>query len=129
MHATKIIFVIVGLAAFGAATERGSAQEAEAAFDGLDADQSGAITWAEAYEVRTGQFMDMDADMDGILTVDEFQGPARPLSAFDTDEDGKLHLAEFLEGHRNMFERFDEDANGSLTFDEFEAAQSAARDN
>ncbi|MCM2562308.1 EF-hand domain-containing protein [Lutimaribacter sp. EGI FJ00015] len=129
MHATKFISVIIGLAAFGAATERGFAKEADAAFNGLDADQSGAITWAEAYRVRTGQFMDMDADMDGILTVDEFQGPVRPLSAFDTDEDERLHLAEFLAGHRNMFDRFDKDANGSLTFDEFEAAQSAARGN
>jgi len=127
MRATKFTAVLVGLAAFGAAAERGLAQDAQAAFDRLDADQSGAINWAEAYEVRTGEFMDMDADMDGLVTEDEFQGPARPFSAFDADEDGNLQLAEFLEAHRSMFDRFDEDASGSLTFDEFEAAQSAAR--
>ena len=127
MRATKFTAVLVGLAAFGAATERGLAKDAQAAFDRLDPDQSGAITWPEAYEARVGEFTDMDTDMDGIVTEDEFQGPARSLSAFDADEDGNLQLAEFLEAHRSMFDRFDEDASGSLTFDEFEAAQSAAR--
>lgn len=127
MRTTHIAAVLVGLAAFSATTERGLAQDAQDAFDRLDADQSGEITWAEAYEIRTRQFMGMDENMDGIITEDEFQGPARPLSAFDTNEDGELHLAEFLEGHKSMFDSFDEDANGSLTFNEFEAAQSAAR--
>lgn len=129
MRTTKITAVLVGLAAFGAATDRGLAQDAQAAFNRLDVDQSGTISWAEAYEVRTGEFMDTDADMDGVVTEDEFQGPARPFAAFDRDRDGDLQLAEFLEAHRSMFDRFDEDASGSLTFDEFEAAQSAAREN
>jgi len=129
MRVTNILPILVGLAAFGLATERGAAQGAEAAFDRLDADRSGAVTWAEAYEVRTDEFMDMDANMDGIVTENEFQGPARPFSAFDADDDGDLQLAEFLEAHRSMFDRFDEDASGSLTFEEFEAARSAARAN
>ncbi len=127
MNVLKIAATLVGLAALGAAAERGSAQEAEAAFDRLDADESGDITRAEAYEIRTGEFMAMDSDMNGIITEDEFQGPARPLSAFDSDGDGELHLAEFLQGHRSMFERFGEDASGVLTHSEFEAAQGAAR--
>lgn len=129
MRATnQMTVVFVALAAFGAAV-RSSAQDADAAFTRLDADQSGAITWAEAYDVRTDAFLAMDADKDGIVTADEFQGPARPLSAFDADRDGVLHLAEFLEGHRIMFDRFDKNADRSITLDEFEAAQSATRGN
>lgn len=126
MHAT--LQLTVALVAFGAAG-RSSAEEAQSAFARLDADQDGTITWAEAYDLRTGAFLDMDADRDGIVTADEFQGPARPLAAFDTDGDGDLHLAEFLQGHRSMFDRFDKDANDVLTIDEFHAAQSAARGN
>lgn len=129
MRTTGLTAVFVGLAAFGAAPVHGSAEDARGAFDRLDLDRNGTITWAEAYEVRTGEFMEMDTDKDGVVTQKEFQGPARPFAAFDADEDGDLQLAEFLEAHRSMFDRFDEDANGALTVEEFEAAQSAARGN
>ena len=69
----------------------------------------------------------MDTDGNGLLTEDEFVGPARPLSAFGSDENSQLHMSEFLGGHRSMFDRFDEDASGSLDPHEFEAAQTAAR--
>lgn len=129
MHATlQMTVALVALAAFGAAG-RSSAEEAESAFARLDADQGGTITWAEAYDVRTRAFLDMDTGKDGIVSVDEFHGSARPLSTFDSDGDGVLQLAEFLEGHRSMFDRFDKDANDVLTVDKFHAAQSAARGN
>lgn len=117
----------IGAIAGGIAAAPAVAQEAEAAFDRLDADGNGHVSWAEAYDVRTSEFTEMDADMNGILAEEEFQGPARPLSAFDTDGDMTLSLAEFLQGHRSMFDRFDEDADGALVPDEFEAARSAAR--
>ncbi|KRS17068.1 hypothetical protein XM52_15210 [Roseovarius indicus] len=104
-----------------------AASGAQAAFDRLDLNGDDVIQWPEAYQVRVDQFTKMDANQDGVLTIDEFKGPARPLSVFDADEDQELQLSEFLEGHHGMFEKFDEDVSGSLTFEEFEAARSAAR--
>lgn len=124
---TRTAAALIGLAVLGAAVERAMAQDGGAAFDRLDLDGSGEIAWAEAYEVRSREFMQMDRNMDGIVTGDEFRGPARSLSAFDHDGDRELHLAEFLQGHRSMFQRFDDDANGALNAREFMAAQSAAR--
>lgn len=129
MNMIHVTAVLVALASFFAATEQGVAQDARDAFNRLDADQSGTVTWAEAYKVRAEQFIAMDTNMDGIIAADEFEATARPLSAFDFDKDGKLHLAEYLAGHRGIFDRFAEEANGSLSFDEFEAAQRAAREN
>jgi len=127
MHARTIAAAVIGLAAFSLAIGPGAAQQAEDAFARLDLDESGAITWEEAYEVRTSEFMEMDSDRNGLITEDEFVEPARPLSAFDSDGDGQLQMSEFLDGHRSMFDRFDEDASDSLDPNEFEAAQMAAR--
>lgn len=118
---------VTGLAAFCLAIGPGAAQQAEDAFARLDSDGSGAITWEEAYEVRTSEFMEMDSDRNGVLAEDEFVGPVRPLSAFDSDGDGQLQMSEFLDGHRSMFHRFDGDASDTLDQSEFETAQMAVR--
>ena len=127
MRMRNFAAVMMATAWFAGTTAGAAAQEAEDAFAKLDADRSGTITWDEAHRVRVREFTEMDADGDGVVTREEFAGPARPLAAFDSDGDGELHMSEFIDGHWTMFVRFVEDDSGTLDPAGFEAALCAAR--
>ncbi len=104
-----------------------AANDLEARFDRLDKDGNGEVTWAEAYKVRSGEFLDMDKNLDGIVGKDEFGDRALPLSAFDKDGDGRLQLSEYVGKHHQMFDTFDADGSGTINLSEFEKAQAAVR--
>ncbi|MFP3920879.1 MAG: EF-hand domain-containing protein [Dichotomicrobium sp.] len=120
---TKIVAILPAIFLASAA----SAQEVQSRFDRLDKNGDGKISWADAYEARSSEFLEMDQNMNGVVEKSELTGRARGFDAFDLDGDGRVQLSEYLESHKGMFTKFDADGTGSLDMQEFEKAQAAVR--
>jgi Ca2+-binding EF-hand superfamily protein len=120
-------FMSVSAALLAGITLASAASDLQSRFERLDKDGNGEVTWSEAYMVRTGEFLDMDKNLDGIVEKNEFGGRALPISAFDKDGDGRLQLSEYVGKHHEMFDRFDTDGSGTIDLREFEKAQEAVR--
>jgi hypothetical protein len=93
----------------------------------LDTNQDGALSKAEVEGVRDQKLAQFDADKNGTLSLDEFQGlwldmmrpgMVRGFQRFDEDGDGQLTGAEMLEPFDRMLARLDDNGDGTLSRDE-----------
>lgn len=85
-----------------------------------DQDGDGMIS-AEEFKGPAEHFTHMDADGDGYLTTDELEagkpGPAGGFEKDDADNDGRVSAEEFSGGD-DLFKRLDADGDGYITRDE-----------
>jgi hypothetical protein len=110
---------------------------------GLDANNDGQITQAEAEAARAAHFTRMDADGDGFITqadrdlrrqqraearAERREARAERGMRGDADGDGRVSRAEFLSGQNGWFERADANSNGVVEASEIEAARNAMRE-
>ena len=124
------------------------------AFDRMDRDKSGTIEKTEARgrgqrgggrggrgggrRILTAEqigerFQQMDANLDGKITEDEFRNErqGRFMMRMDKDEDGAISADEFKSGFmemqkrtmESMFRRFDRDGDGKVSADEFPGSE------
>jgi len=133
-----IVFSPNGEVLTGGALGKKTCAEAIAGwFARVDSNQDGAVDRAEFLADMRAQFVRMDADVDGFITVDEVQayrqpylkgengdskrlsldGPDPVMSA-DANLDFRVSLAEFTALAEETFARLDADADGRLTADE-----------
>lgn len=99
-----------------------------------DTDQDGQMSPAERQAARAAHFQTADQNLDGALSLEEWQAirasrQAERFQKMDSNADGLLSAAEFQAGHpggradmaANLFGLADSDKNGSLTAAEFAA--------
>lgn len=120
-------------------SEQRQASEIEQLLQMLDTDGDGRISRDEHLSRVHGMFDRMDADHDGLVTVEEMDavrnelhGQGRTssqveLSKVDTDGDNKLSQEEHSKSTQVEFERMDGDHDGYLTVTELETAAAAGR--
>jgi Ca2+-binding EF-hand superfamily protein len=109
-----------------------------ASFDGRDTDHDGQLTATEQGQAAQKMFAAIDANKDGVITVQEMDAaraalglPTEPASekriaAGDSDGDGKLTLAEWVAMSNAEFARVDTNDDGVITREEWDAAQNPA---
>jgi hypothetical protein len=105
-------------------------------FDRADGDRDGTLTRAELDGFVATNLEQFDANADGRLALEEFQGLwvelTRPLRvrAFqfvDGDGDGALTATELEEPLDHMMERLDRNDDGALARDELSRAERGSR--
>jgi Ca2+-binding EF-hand superfamily protein len=104
-------------------------------FASIDENQDGVVSAEEAASAVDQVFSAMDADDDGILTVEEYlavrmgpadgRNPARQAARqaakearfgeMDVNDDGSVSKAEFIDGGKAHFEAADTDKDGKVT--------------
>ncbi len=106
----------------------------------MDGDGDGAITRAEAEAHRAARFAEIDADGDGLVSLDDFAAVheaeqderrrgrhGRMLERLDADGDGLISQAEFEAAPMRLFDRADSNGDDVITEDEVEAMREGRR--
>jgi Ca2+-binding EF-hand superfamily protein len=105
----------------------GHSERAQRMFESFDANQDGTITQAEIDETRSSRLAEFDADGDGSLTIEEYQGlwmdamrerMVDQFQAHDDDGDGLVTVEEFSERYDSLVQRLDRNGDGQLTQDD-----------
>ncbi len=116
-----------------AATEDPSATAPLASFSGRDTDHDGHLTSMEQSQAAQKIFGAIDANKDGVISVQEMDAarvalgmPSQPASekriaAADSDGDGKLTLAEWVAMSNAEFSNADTNDDGSISREEWDA--------
>lgn len=114
-------------------------EEALEMLDKADANQDGAISWAEVVALRTQNFERLDRNSDGyISSSDRPRGPfgarfdeafAKVQGQFDANSDGRVSRAEKIDTPGPIFTQGDANADGVLSADELDALRAAAAAN
>jgi len=93
----------------------------------IDQNNDGKISAAEAQWVTAKSIARIDADHNGVITVEELKAEEerqrtaerqRQLQALDSNHDGKTTTAEFAAMDTERFKRMDRNNDGQLTPDE-----------
>lgn len=97
-------------------------------FAALDRDGDGYIAVAELEESRALAFSQLDANEDGVLTVDEFTRSGRAdaperFRTLDANGDNRVTEAEYRALARVIVQRADTDGDGRVSRQEFEGAE------
>jgi Ca2+-binding EF-hand superfamily protein len=98
----------------------------------FETDRDGRLTQAEVDAVRTARFAESDTNVDGRLSLEEYQvlwvevmrpRMVRQFQGHDRDGDGAVAQEEFLERYRLLVYRLDADNDGVLTREELLGAR------
>ena len=102
-------------------------------FTEIDTAKKGEVSRPDFLTYRMKTFVELDANKDGKLTLDEFLAAAPPiktaetpeqmLQRLDTNHDGKVSIDEFRAPQLATFNKVDANHDGVVTPAEFQAAQ------
>jgi Ca2+-binding EF-hand superfamily protein len=120
----RLPLIALALATLGSAAAL--AQPAGGMFEAIDADQDGAVTWAEVQVWETERFQTADTDHDGYLSRAEADAAREArmhdmFARFDTDGDGRVSRDEALRRFGEKFDTVDADHDGFVTVTEMGA--------
>jgi Ca2+-binding EF-hand superfamily protein len=99
-----------------------------------DANGDGAISRAEAQDMRAGVFDRLDANSDGHISADERPAQGQQgqgmrggdmLARADSNSDGRISRSEYLSQPQRAFDRFDANENDLLEPSEIERLRAA----
>lgn len=135
MRKLNLIFT---LAALGFSTSSLAADEkrpGQAAFEELDSDASGTVSFAEFQQRSSEGLANIDTDQNGVLTLDEFlnarsaQGPGRGNRGGDgaprgeVDQERRAQMQEMMAQRvSERFEAMDTNGDEMVTIEEFQEA-------
>lgn len=97
--------IALGLTTAAALTLGAGALYAAPGAKGADANNDGAVTWAEAQAKAGERWARMDANKDGMLNAaDRDARMADRFAGIDTDKNGSISREEFTAHHRSMLD-------------------------
>jgi Ca2+-binding EF-hand superfamily protein len=121
------IAILAGAGSAMAAANEPSMPTGERAFNSLDSNKDGKITFDEIKPKAEKRVLQLDADKDGIVTAAEIDAflekqierrKTRLMSRLDGDKDGKITQQEIDAFIEALFNEADSDHDGSVTLAE-----------